>query len=529
MDWENCRKGKGRFLLAFLSLVTAFSLAIGTGLATSAETPKKGGTLTLGLNTDLTNPDPHLTVAVVDAIVLSHVFEPLLGYTDDLDIQPVVAESWKASPDYKTFTFNLIKGKTFHNGREMTSEDVKFSLERVADPNTKSPRQGNFKDMDRIETPDKYTVVIHLRKSTPEFPHSLADLYPIIAIVPKEELEKQGGTFKHPVGTGPFKFVEWKPDRHVILERFPHYKGQSSPRSGMCGERVAYVDKVKIVALPEESVAVMALLNKEIDILQYFPPKYVEKYKTEYAKKGLDLQEVTGLSWYQIWLNVTKPPLNNVKFRQALAYAIDLDMVTYAAYLGHAKSNPSILPPGTRFWTPYHKTWYKKDVGKAKQLLKEAGYNGEEIVLDTTKKYASMYAQAVAVQSELVAAGVNVKLDVMEWPTLLKRNVGGEFQMSSYGMGPSPNPGAAYEYLRRSKIETVTPRILEIVEASKKTADTNKLKALFEEAHKIMYEQVPMIELYNYNYLQAHWNHVGGYKTINTGYPRAWGVWLKTK
>jgi peptide/nickel transport system substrate-binding protein len=505
-------------LVVFLCFIAAEAVA--------QSTPVKGGGIVVGLNTDITAVDPHTTVAVVDANVLGHVFEPLLAYTENLDIHPVAAESWEVSPDYKTYTFRLIKGKTFHNGREMTAEDVKYSIERIANPATKSPRASAFKVVDRIEVKDKYTVAIHLKEPTATFPYSLADLNPVIAIVPKEEIEKQGGVFKHPIGTGPFKFVEWVPDRYVILERYDNYKGPKGSRDGLAGERMAYLDRIKFVPVPEESVSIMALLNKEIDYLQYFPPTQVEKYRNDYSKKGLVLDEVTGLSWYQIYFGVTKPVTDNVKFRQACAYAIDLDVVTQTAYSGHAKVNPSVIPPQSRFWTDYHKTWYKKDIEKAKQLLKEAGYNGEEVVLDTTKKYISMYRQAVAVQSELAAAGVNVKLNVLEWPVLIKKCTEGDFQMLSYGAGAMPNAAQAYSYLKRNKFDQVFPKIKEIWTAAESTTDLKTLQGLFAEAHKIQYEQVPWIELYNYNYLQAYWNYVKGYKAINTGVMRFWGVWL---
>ena len=488
--------------------------------------PKKGGTINVGINTDVIALDPHINAAVVSAIVLHHVFESLLGYGENLEILPVAAERWEVSKDFKTYTFYLLKGKTFHNGREMTAEDVKYSLERIMDPKTNSPRMSSFKSVEKIGVRDKYTVVVHLKTANAAFPHILADLYPVIAIVPKEEIEKQGGVFKSPVGTGPFKFVEWKPDRHVILERYDKYVGPKGPRNGIGGERVAYVDRVKFIPIPEESVSVMALLNKEIDILQYFPPTYVDRHKSEYSKKGISLQEVTGLSWYLIYIGVTKPVVSSLKFRQACAYAIDLNMVTQAAYKGHAKANPSVVPEQSQYWTPYHKTWYKKDVNKARQLLKEAGYKGEEVTIDTTKKYFAMYSQAVAVQSELAAVGINVKLNVIDWAVLQQRGVAGDFQMSSYGMGPMPNPGLAYSYLKRTKIDQAYPRINEILEECTRISDMKNLQRLYEELHKIQVEQVPWIHLYNYNYLQAYHNYVKGYQANNTGYPRLWGVWL---
>jgi len=118
-------------LSAALALLCVMAFATGPGLAAE---PKMGGKISVGLNTDLTAVDPHTSVAVVNAIVLNHVFEPLLAYGANLEILPVACESWQSSDDYKVYTFKLMKGKLFHNGREMTAEDVKFSLERIMDP-----------------------------------------------------------------------------------------------------------------------------------------------------------------------------------------------------------------------------------------------------------------------------------------------------------------------------------------------------------------------------------------------------------
>ena len=510
--------------LVFTAMALLLALSLAPGFA--ADKPKFGGGITVGLNTDLTAVDPHTSVAVVNAIVLHHVFEPLLAYGEKLELMPVACESWEANKDCSVYTFHLRKGKLFHNGREMVAEDVKFSLERVMDPKV-SPRAKHFSSVTAVEAKDKYTVVVKLNKPFAGFPHLLAYINPVIAMVPKEELAKQGGIFKdHPIGTGPYMFAEWKPDRYILLKKFDKYTGPTGARSGLGGERIAYLDTIKLVPLPEESVSIMALLNKEIDLLQYFPPKYVEKYNKDYAKKGLKLNEVPGLSWYQVYFGVGKPVTNNLKFRQACAYAIDLDKVTQAAYLGHARSNPSVIARGSVYRTDYHDTWYKYDPAKAKALLKEAGYKGEPVVLDTTKKYIAMFRQAVAVQAALQAVGVNVKLNVVEWPVLLKKCVKGDFQMLSYGAGGAPNPALAYAYLKRSGLEDTVPRLKEIKEAALMTADLGQLQKLYEEAHRITYEQVPWIQLYNYNYLQAHWNYVKGYKTINTGFPILWGVWL---
>ena len=128
-----------------------------------------------------------------------------------------------------------------------------------------------------------------------------------MAIVPREEVEKEGGVIKHPVGTGPYKFVEWKQAQYVLLERFDQYKPQPGPENGFGGERIAYADKIKLVIIPEDSGRVMALLNKEIDVDRDFPPTYVEKYEQDYAKRGLTMDKQSGLFVHELPFRLQQP------------------------------------------------------------------------------------------------------------------------------------------------------------------------------------------------------------------------------
>jgi len=510
-----------------IMIAVAFLAGLWCGAAGAADTPKKGGTITIALNTDITHTDPHNS-AQIDSNVLHHVLEGLAAYGKDLKIVPLLADSWDVSPDYKTYTFHLVKGKKFHNGQEMTAEDVKFSYDRLLDPKTKFPRREQWASVvDKIEALDKYTVQVQMKEGFAGFMDLVAEFAPFPAIVPKAETEKLEGVITHPIGTGPFKWVEWKPDRYVLMERFDDYLPRNEPRNGMGGGRIAYADKIKFVPIAEESVAIMALLNKEIDILQFFPMNYMKKYEKEYKNKGIVIDEETGLAWYEIYINCSDPVTGNLKFRQAMAYATDLDLVTQATVYEHGKANPSVLVPNSQYWTPYHKTWYKKDVAKAKELLKEAGYKGEEVVIDTNKKYIFMYRQSVALQSELAAVGINAKLNVLEWPVQLQKFYKKEFQIQSFGMGMLPDPASAYAYLKMTNFLDQSPELQAVLDEARKTADPDKRRELFEKAHKIHYENVPWIIFYNYNYLQAFQSYVKGYETLSAGYPRLWGVWLE--
>jgi len=501
-------------------------LGFGLQEASAQSSPKRGGMVTAGISADIVAVDPHTNSAAINPVVLNHVFERLVGYGENLELVPVLAERWEASPDLKTYVFHLRKGKLFHNGREMVAEDVKYSIERILDPKTGNPRRESLQSMERIEVVDKYTVRFQMKKPDGTLLSSLAYPSPIMAVVPREEVEKQGGVMKHPVGTGPYQFVEWKPDRHVLLERFDRYKPQPGPMSGFGGERIAYLDRIKFVPIAEESVATMALLNKEIDFLLHVPFKDVEKYRKDYSKRGIVLEEVEGLSWYGIFFGCDKPITKEVKFRQACAYAIDRKIVTEAATRGYAAINSSFVTVKNIYYTPPHKKWYPKDLEKTKQLLKECGYQGQEIPLLTTKRYAMMYDQAVAIQSELAGAGIKTKLEVLDWPVLLDRMYSGNFQIISFGVSSKPDPALAYMEARYAGFEEQYPRFKEIREKAMMTLDFETRKKLFEEAHGLVYEGVPAIIAYNYNLFNAHWNYVKGFKIFCTNQPRFWNVWL---
>lgn len=497
-------------------------------IAHSAQSaPKKGGMVTVGLTSDVTAVDPHTSPVALNTAVLNHVFERLVGCNEDLEVVPILAEKYEASPDLKTFTFYLRKGKLFHNGREMIADDVKYSIERLSNPKTGNPRWGDWKNIQSIEVVDKYTVRFHLKEGDYSIFYTLGTMAPIAAIVPREEVEKQGGLMKHPVGTGPYKFVEWKPDRYLLLERFDKYKPQPGPMSGNAGEQIAYLDKIKFVPVPEESVATMALLNKEIDMLQYVPYKDVEKFQKEYAKRGIVLDEKLSEAYYLVLFGLNNPVTNNVKFRQACAYAIDQNLVTQTATRGHAAVNPSFIPTTSPLYTPAHKKWYPKDVNKAKQMLKESGYKGEVVEIMTTKKYPMMYSMGIVVQSELEAIGVKTKLNVVEWGILNQTHYKGNHQIITIGFSPPTDQVRAYEHLSYKGFYDQYPHIKEIMSKVSKTMDPETQKKLFEEAHNMVYDYVPAIMCFNYNTVNAYWNYVKGFKIWKSNIPRLTNVWIE--
>jgi len=516
---------KKNLLLIHIFLI-GLLLCFGLREGFSQSVPKKGGMITVGLNADVANVDPDISASIVDTYVLNHVFERLVGLGEHMELVPVLAERWETSPDLKTYTFYLRKGKLFHNGREMVAEDVKYSIERVMDPKTGNIRRKEFKNVSSIKVLDKYTVRFHMKEADSQLLSALGAHSPIMAIVPREEVEKQGGKMGHPVGTGPYKFVEWKPDRYLILERFDQYKPQPGPMNGLGGERIAHFDKLKFVPIPEESVAVMALLNKEIDVLLSIPVVSIEKFETDYKKLGIVLEEKPGLAIYGIWFGCDHPVTKDIKFRRACAYAIDRDLVTNAAMRGHATVNSSFVATENQYYSDRHREWFKRDLEKAKMLLKESSYQGEEIPFITNKKYEMMYDQSVVIQSQLAEIGIKTKLVVLDVPTTIKHLVSGDFQILSWGSSPRIDPAQAAVDFGFSHIGKEYPRVGEIFKEANRTMDFEIRKKLFEELYGLVQETVPMYYCYHPNTRRAYWNYVKGFKAFALGQPRFWNVWF---
>lgn len=514
-----------RFKTKIVFFITFLFLFYSLNTISAHSAPKKGGTIKVQIDTDLVSTDPHVRVGFINTVVMCNVFERLVGYGDKLELIPVLAEKWEVSPDLKTYTFFLRKGKLFHNGREMVADDVKYSIERVMDPKTGNPDRDKFK-IDSIEVIDKYKVQFNMKAPDSTLLSALAAIKPLIGIVPREEVEKQGGVMSHPVGTGPYKFVEWKPDRYILLERFDAYKPQPGPMNGYGGERIAYIDKIMYIPIPEESVRTMAFLNKEIDAIKSVPLKDVDKYKEEYNQKGIKLVSAPGFSWTQLWFGCDKQITKDINFRRACAYAVDIDLVSNASTRGHCDVNASLIPTANQYHTDIHKKWYEKNITKAKELLKKSEYKGEEIPLLCTRKYDQVYQNAITLQSELAEAGIKTKLEVLDWPTLLERYFKGDFQMMSYIMAPRPDPVEIYNQLTHNGFDAQYPKVAELRTKASQTLDVETRTKLFEQIHELIIEGVPCINLNNYRYYNAHWDYVKDYKMAPTNIPCLWGVWL---
>jgi peptide/nickel transport system substrate-binding protein len=378
--------------------------------------PQRGGSLTIGIAADPDGLDPHKTVAAATFQITRNIYDTLVQTDAQSQLQPDLAEKWTAGPDGLTWTFTLRDGVKFHNGRTLTSDDVKFSFERLLSPQTASPRAGDFANIKSITTPDPRTVVFELKQPQATFLSNLA--YGWAAIVPREA----AATLRdQPVGTGPFKFVEWVKDGYVKLARFDDYFMKGVP----------YLDQATFKVITDPVTRLAALRAAEIDVIPELPVQDTAAVRQD---PELKLIEVPFNGIQYIALNNKVAPFDNPKVRQALTYAIDRKAVIDTAQFGVGVPVGSHLAPVSDYYVDLTGK-YPYDPQRARQLLAEAGYpDGFETTMILPQPYDFHIRNGQVVADQLSKVGVRVKLETMEWGTWLKQVYNGrQFAMTAIG------------------------------------------------------------------------------------------------
>ncbi|MGO4838258.1 ABC transporter substrate-binding protein, partial [Rhizobiaceae sp. 2RAB30] len=222
----------------------------------------------------------------------------------------------------------------------------------------------------------------------------------------------------------------------MTLARYDGYKPLKEPASGYSGDRTAYVDEVRFLIVPDTSAAETAFFAGELDVLPGLEASRVEETK----KRGMTVMSVPGLSWTPMLIQTADPMMSNVKMRQAIAHAIDLDQIAAARTNNVAKGNPSAVAQASAFFDDDFLKWPEYDPAKAKALLDEIGYKGEPIKIQTNTRYQGMYENSVLVQAMLAAAGFNAQLEVLDWAAQLDNYLAGKYQIQSFGFSARLDP-----------------------------------------------------------------------------------------
>ncbi|HAM59730.1 MAG TPA: ABC transporter substrate-binding protein, partial [Candidatus Rokubacteria bacterium] len=359
-------------------------------LAPPAMAQKRGGTIVVGNDEDAVGLDPHLSFAFASSNFYEHVYSGLTRFNARMEIEGDLASSWEI-PDNTTYVFRLRRGVRFHNGRVMTAEDVRYSIERVRDPKNGSPIRSIYADVEKVEVLDPATVRLKLARPNASLLSMMTGRASYV--VPREEVEKHGTLQKVAVGTGPFKLVEHVPGDFARFVRNEQYYETGLP----------YLDGFTIKIIKDEPSRLAALRRGTVDLTWIKATEIEELARREKALMSSDTPEARHL---YVWLNTREAPFNNVKLRQAVAASLDRREIIETVLLGRGKLTTGIPPATLPYVLAQEEVaglpFYKQDYAQVKRLLAEAGHpNGFEFTLKTSPHSPDYVPAAQVMQRQL--------------------------------------------------------------------------------------------------------------------------------
>jgi len=507
------------FLKTAAAGASAIALAPGPRDAL-AQTPKKGGTLRVGFYIEAATMDPHLSGSKIDRQVYHNIYEPLLTLDVKLGIRPGLAESWQ-QPDPRTVIFKLRRGVKFHDGTDFNAEAVKFNFNRMK-TEPKSVRKGEVASIEAVDVVDSHTVKLSLRRPDAALFATLTDRAGMM--VSPKVVQERGSELERNAkgaGTGPFEFVEWVRDAHLVIKRNDNYwNKQGGP----------YLDRVRYRPIPDDTVKLQSLQSGEIDVMDYVQPRDVAAVR---ADKSVVVLDVPSLAAFAYQLNHTKPPFNTKALRQAVAYALDMEQLVKGVWLNVGVPSNGPIPPTS--WA-YDKTILpiKRDLAKAKAKLAEGGRAGGFTFTVTTSNIPINVQEVEVMQAQLAEAGITMKIKLVDSATQLSDGNSKNFEMISYQWSGRPDPdGNIYQFFKTTAGTSLNwsgisnPQIDAILDKTREISSQADRKKLYSELTRILQDEFPMIYTVHPIEPKAFSPKVMGYEPVPDGMMRFKDVWLR--
>ncbi len=376
--------------LARLAFALAFAAAAPAWAAKDVIVAVQGTSASLELH----DANDTLTQAI-----LKNVYQGLYGFDRDMHLKPLLATGYSVSADGLAYTFNLRKGVKFHDGTELKADSVKATFDRVTNPDNKFRRYSLFSNIASTEVVSDYVVRIHLKSPFSAFVNVMA--HPSSGIMSAAAIRSLGkGLGQHPVGTGPFKFAEWRQPDYIRFVKNPDYWEKGKPR----------IDSITFKAVPDNNTRTAVIQTGEAHMVSNVAYEQVDVLK---GNPKIAVEVVPSIYARYVAMNTLRKPFDNPKVREALNYAINKQALAKVAYNGYAAPLPAVVPPGVEF--SYKTGPWPYDVAKAKQLLKEAGYpNGFDTELWSIYTYTTAQKVIQFLQQQLAQVGVKAKIRALE-------------------------------------------------------------------------------------------------------------------
>lgn len=453
-------------------------------------------TLVFAMNTDVQSMDPQIQNDTTSEQVVKMLYNTLLKFEDDGTVVGDLAESWSVSEDKLTWTFNLKQGVKFHNGKELTSADVKATFDRALNAEAGGLRTTEIiKMFTSVEAPDPYTVTI--TTDGPYGPMESLMCNMSLGIMDADYIEKYGLDLGTSVegenGTGPFKVVSWERDQEIVVERFDDYFGTP-----------AKLKTVVYTIIPEAASRVIALETGEVDVID--KPTDEDLARLEADTENFTVLRKPTISQRLFRFGCNDPIISNTKVRQAIVYAIDRQAIIDALFTGSAYPSTAPLAPVTFGYSDLGEI--EQDLELAKSLLAEAGYpDGFDTKIVTTERYQNGIELAEIISQQLAEIGINAEIEVWEWSALSASWNGitaDEFDQPIFIMGAGPSMRDADGGLRGLYTTSETglndrnygfysnAEVDALIEQGMQETDQQKRVEIYKEAMEILYREDPV-------------------------------------
>ena len=463
--------------------------------------------------------DPALIIDIANWQIAWGIYNSLVKFDGEMNIISDLAKSWEIH-DPTAYIFHLKRGILFHDGNECTAEDVKFSLERIMDPSTGAIAASKFSEIKEILPQDKYTVVIKTKKPFAPLLFYLANTRTASQIVSKKAIQKYGKDFgAHPVGTGPFKFAEWKPGAYVTLEKFKSYINKGLP----------YLDKIIFPLIPEEVSGTSALIAGDVHAINVVSPSMAKQLEKE---KNTKLYTKPGLNFRFIMLNLKQKPFEDMFLRQAFAHAINRKELIDVVYSGDAVESIGPIPPALK-WV-YDPTLLEQTFNpeKARALLRKSKYSKREIndMAIYLEGYGTgwwkRFAEVASYQISQVL-GIEIKPRISEYGAVVERVKVGSYSMCVSGLlGPVEvdeylydnyhTMGSLNQRFNRNYSNKEVDRLLD---KGREIINLEERANYYKKAQKTIVEEAPDIFCFHANISQAFRENIKGFvQTAYNGY-----------
>ena len=458
------------------------------------------------------------------------VVEGLVGFRDDLEVAPVLAEKYEIQDGGRTYVFTLREGVKFHNGAPLTSAEVKWSWDYLMAEGSTWRCRSNFSGqtgfkVEAVETPDPRTVVFRVNRPNGSFLATMARVDCVMTPIIHPASLNADGTWKELIGTGPFRAGERKVGQSIELVRFPGYVAQTTPASGLTGKREALVERVRYLIVPDPATRKAALVSGDVDLAMMTGDAAADLRKVP----TVTVSSTETTSWYGLLLNDSDPMLKDKRVRQGLAAAIDRDAIAAVITYDQGKGTASAMPTFSRYYSPLHATGTKPDRDKARALLKAGGYNGQPLTMTTNKRFAMMYDQAVLAQGMLEEVGVKINLEVVEWALQLANYNKGAYQLQAFGYSPRYEPLGHWERIVGPETRKVwkNPDVIALLKKGEASSDPAEITATADELFRRFVDEVPMISTFHVVSEVVASKRLVGVKSSPLGSPYLWNVSIR--